>query len=112
VLVQALFSVLPTRWLLLYCCFIPPPSFTHPLHPLTLTPTQVDAGKIKMPSGWEARIDSMPTEAEVRGAAASPFVGGDVDYRALVAAVEAMDATQFADLDLDELANKYAKRGW
>lgn len=62
-----------------------------------------------MPSGWQAEIDSLPSASAVKARAASPFVASDVDYRALVAAVEAMGPEEFAGLDLDRLAAKYAK---
>lgn len=41
---------------------------------------------------------------------ASPLVAGDVDYRALLSAVEAMSPDQFLDTDLDALARQFAKR--
>lgn len=73
---------------------------------------QVAAGRVgELPSGWRARIDEMAPEAKVRAASPSPFVSkqGAVDYRGLVAAVEAMGADEFASLDLDALAAKFAK---
>lgn len=70
---------------------------------------QAAAGRADLPSGWRAEIDAMRPEARVRQEAASPFVSKEVDYSALVAAVDAMAPEDFAALDLDKLALKYAK---
>ncbi|GBG00029.1 ATP-dependent Clp protease proteolytic subunit [Raphidocelis subcapitata] len=70
---------------------------------------QVAAGRVAMPAAWEERVAGLPSTAAARAADPSPLVSGDVDYRALVAAVEAMDPEAFAGVDLDALAARYAR---
>lgn len=70
---------------------------------------QVDAGRVKMPKSWEATLEELPTADKVRASSKSPIVRGEVDYRALVAAVEKMDPSEFVGLDIDELAAKIGR---
>jgi hypothetical protein len=71
---------------------------------------QVKAGRVVMPEAWEERVAGLPSTAAARAADPSPLVSGDVDYRALVAAVEAMDPEAFSGVDLDALAAQYVRR--
>ncbi|KIY98310.1 hypothetical protein MNEG_9650 [Monoraphidium neglectum] len=71
----------------------------------------VDAGRVNVPKSWQAALDKLPTTADVRAASSSPIVRGEVDYRALVAAVEKMDPSEFAGLDIDALAAQYSAAG-
>eukprot|EP00877_Chromochloris_zofingiensis_P007811 jgi/Chrzof1/3283/Cz12g19140.t1 len=58
---------------------------------------QLKAERVKMPDSWKAEIDKAPH------APPEP----KVDYAALVSAVEAMDPSKFAELDLDQLVHQY-----
>jgi hypothetical protein len=85
-----------------------PPATHAPTHPAPPHPTpipQSKAGRIKLPNAWQVQLDSMPAQA----GPASPLVSGDVDFKALLAAVEKMDPEQFAEVDIDKLAAQYAR---
>lgn len=76
-----------------------------PLHPPALryadrnVERHVKAGKVVIPPEVQAVIDAAPEVAPAP----------EVDYRALVAAVQAMTPDQFDDIDLDALLATHAR---
>ncbi|KAF6260078.1 inactive subunit of chloroplast ClpP complex [Scenedesmus sp. NREL 46B-D3] len=62
---------------------------------------QLNSRRVKLPESWEADFAKLPKT--------EPKQGGEVDYKALVSAVEKMSAEQFQQLDLDQLVTQYSR---
>jgi hypothetical protein len=73
---------------------------------------QLKAGRVALPERWREQIDELGAEQEAEVAAlpaAERLTVDQVDYRALVGRVDAMDPREFAEVDLDALIAEYAK---
>lgn len=60
--------------------------------------------QVKIPDSWREEFGERPPEGE-------SSQEREVDYAALVARVEAMDASEFAAMDLNELTAQYTRGG-
>jgi hypothetical protein len=78
--------------------------------------SKVAAGRVTVPEGWAAQFEQERAAAAAEDSTSSSSSAsslrkpsGEVDYNALIRAVEAMDPEQFATADLDQLIAQYSR---
>jgi len=71
----------------------------------------VKAGRVEVPERWRTEAAEMAAESSAKLAAlqGDEMPKGEVDYEALIRAVDAMDASQFASTDMDALMARYTR---
>lgn len=73
---------------------------------------QLKAGRVALPERWREQIEELGAQQEAEVGVMPKeerLTVEQVDYKALVGKVDAMDATEFAEVDLDALIAEYAK---
>jgi hypothetical protein len=73
---------------------------------------QLKAGRVKLSERWQEQIEELGAEQEAEVSAMPQqerLTIEQVDFKSLVGKVDAMDAREFAEMDLDALIAEYAK---